>query len=744
MAKRGRSAWVLASCAVVSVMAGLAHGQVALVTNHPVPADVFAEAGFVVDELAYPLMDLRAVREADARDMALGEIPRFAVPNDVQVTPLDAGSVQDLGNGRVAWRLRLTCENAVNMNIGSLWNVPDSVRMYLLDKDGFTPYGAFTSADNHDHGQLWTPIVAGSVMELFVELDERDWDAFAAGFTITRVSTGYRHFGEALMDGLAAREQGADRPEEDDDRSAACHVDVACNDAYPWCLQVKGAAAYTLNGFGTCSGGMLNNVRENRDPIFMSANHCGIHNNPASAVIYWNYQNATCREPGSSASAGAGTCGNIPPGANCNSTTSSGASLIATYQPADWTLVRLSTTPPDSFKVVYLGWDRRSPGVATPSAGFGIHHPGVQEKRISSENNPFATQTISIGGPNISCWRVQYDAGGIEQGSSGSPLFNQAGRVVGTATAVDTLTACFPQFTWYGRLDLAWTNTPAIRTALDPDNTGAETLDLKQFFPDAAPDTFGFEIAYPKNGTVNVPRNGAVSWNGSCNADTFRVIVSQNANLSSPILDQVVPASQTSLVLPTNLLQYSQVYYWGVQATNTLGTVSSLPVAAQFTVAPQPLGNFTLVSPANGALPTGTGGLFQWTTSSGALGYRLEIDDDPGFGSPYTQTVSAPATQALVPSNALQNATTYSWRVIALKAPDELASATWTFTTQSVPRVCPGDVNRDGFTNAADFTILAGSFGQAVTIGSNGDLNDDAFVNASDFTVLAGDFGCQE
>lgn len=58
------------------------------------------------------------------------------------------------------------------------------------------------------------------------------------------------------------------------------------------------------------------------------------------------------------------------------------------------------------------------------------------------------------------------------------------------------------------------------------------------------------------------------------------------------------------------------------------------------------------------------------------------------------------------------------------------------------PAVCVGDLNGDGFTNAADFTILAGNFGASVPVNTGGDLNGDGTVNASDFTILAGDFGC--
>ena len=58
------------------------------------------------------------------------------------------------------------------------------------------------------------------------------------------------------------------------------------------------------------------------------------------------------------------------------------------------------------------------------------------------------------------------------------------------------------------------------------------------------------------------------------------------------------------------------------------------------------------------------------------------------------------------------------------------------------PAVCIGDVNGDGSTNAADFTILAGNFGSNVPPNTGGDLNGDGIVNAADFTILAGDFGC--
>ncbi len=55
---------------------------------------------------------------------------------------------------------------------------------------------------------------------------------------------------------------------------------------------------------------------------------------------------------------------------------------------------------------------------------------------------------------------------------------------------------------------------------------------------------------------------------------------------------------------------------------------------------------------------------------------------------------------------------------------------------------CAGDITGDGFTNSADFNVLASNFGASVTPNTGGDLTGDGLVNSADFNVLAGDFGC--
>lgn len=65
-------------------------------------------------------------------------------------------------------------------------------------------------------------------------------------------------------------------------------------------------------------------------------------------------------------------------------------------------------------------------------------------------------------------------------------------------------------------------------------------------------------------------------------------------------------------------------------------------------------------------------------------------------------------------------------------------------TTFACVEPCPGDLNASGTVDAADFTILAGSFGlQPNATRSEGDLNADGKVDAQDFVIFAGVFGTE-
>ncbi len=450
------------SAVALLALAGAAHGQVREVE---------------VDAWHFGEIPVARLLEEDARDRDGFGPARFAEKHRPMITPADSGTLEDPGDGTVRWRLRLESANALSVNLGMLYDVPPSAVVTLRDADGEAFFRPLTAADNMPHGEFWTPIVAGTSIELDAVVDAEEWEAFEAGFWITDVNFGYRGLREAAAEAMEGRVRGDERGIAPQD---ACLIDVACPEADPWRVQVDGVGLYTINGFLTCSGSMLNNTAEDGDPLFYSADHCGPQGTPAGIVTYWNMQHSTCRPVGSQEN------GEIGDG-EYDQPIVGGTVLVANAPDADSTLVRHLGTVPPEYGIEFLGWDRSFSPI--PSS-VGISHPGVQEKRIAFDFDP-ATFGIFDGSPfglspTIFVWQVFWEEGGVNRGSSGSPMFDANGRVVGTATAagpLDIENYCPQQTTVYGRLDVAWADDPGFAAALDPLGTGQLTLDYLGFAP---------------------------------------------------------------------------------------------------------------------------------------------------------------------------------------------------------------------------------------------------------------------
>lgn len=427
-------------------------------------------------------MDLAEERDRAEQLRTADGLIRFADPRDVDLTPWNSGALTQLQNGRVAWSLRISAPNALNINLGTRFHLPPSATMWLIDEHGDAAIEPLTAADNRPHGEHWTPPIPGASLELYVEMEEAEFDAFADGFAVTRISRGFlgwlgNHPG-----------RGQDDVDQFDAVQLSCNVDVACPQADEWRVQVDSVVAYAANGFLTCSGAVVNNTAEDRTPYVLTAWHClngGAGVNFNSIVVAFNYQNSTCRPPGSGASGGPGDD-------SFSQQTRSGAIFRMSHNESDTLLFELQDPIPESFGAEYVGWSR-SP--ALPGPGVGIHHPGVEEKRISVENgNPQNdVWTLGISGqPTIRGWSMQFDEGVLEGGSSGSPYFDAAGRVRGVASGVGGGFNCTGnQIQVYGGVDDGWdgggTPSTRLRDWLDP--VGANPVSI-----DALGDTFGIQI----------------------------------------------------------------------------------------------------------------------------------------------------------------------------------------------------------------------------------------------------------
>lgn len=328
-------------------------------------------------------------------------------------------------------------------------------RLFIYDQTKTQIRGAFTSKNNGKY--LSTDFIAGD--HITVEYNTTDMKS-TLPFTLLEVgvklpSQFSRGFGDA----------------------GACEVQANCEEGADWQKQRDGVARILVKqGSATfwCSGTLINNARIDGTPYFLTANHCGetaSTSDYSQWLFYFNFQSEDCAQPVFEPEY------QIINGAKLLSHSASGTSAGS-----DFKLLLLSNQVTADYHPYYNGWNRN--GEPSPS-GVTIHHPQGDIKKISTYTNPL----ISAQYNNISedpagkYWGVYWSEtqnghGVTEGGSSGSPIFNNAGLVVGSLTGGGS-SCTFPDAAdYYGKLSTSWETITSkdsnnvLSYWLDPDNTG--------------------------------------------------------------------------------------------------------------------------------------------------------------------------------------------------------------------------------------------------------------------------------
>lgn len=440
-------------------------------SGRPTAFDNGIAALWRVDMRTMPNVDVARLRTEDRQRAARRLPPRFAAPHRVDLTPSNSGAWEAVNADTLVWRLRLESRDALSLNLGfSQYLMPAGGRL-LIYPAGLTK-GAdpslvrvYTSADNESHGQLWTSIVPGDQAVVEVVLPKAK--AGDLKLRIARVNHDYVGFGRvARGTALVANEK---------DISGACNIDVACPAGDEFRNEIRSVGAYTRFGTLYCSGSLVNNSANDRRMLFLTAHHCSMATADAAAsiVVYWNYQNSTCRVPGSTSSGQDGD-GSL-------AQNQSGAIVRATYAPSDFTLLELDDPADPSFNLYWAGWDRRNTSFP---GGTSIHHPRVAEKRITHSLDPL--QISGYFGSGSNHLHVFWAPGGIgttEGGSSGSPLYSPNGRVIGQLHGglASCSTTGAEHSDYYGRIYTSWTGGGASASRLsdwlDASGTSVDFID---------------------------------------------------------------------------------------------------------------------------------------------------------------------------------------------------------------------------------------------------------------------------
>ncbi|MGE4613286.1 MAG: hypothetical protein AAEJ46_02985, partial [Planctomycetota bacterium] len=403
-----------------------------------------------VPTVEVPALDIEALNLDDIERDRNGLAPRYAVPEPVTITPITHGRWTKMNSETAVWRLRTRCKNAISMNYGfSRWLVPVGGEMRIYNMDRTHRIRAFTIDDIQDTGVLWTPAVAGNdvIIEITCALEDR-W-MVEQEVELSSINPGYRGFHEFF--GIPPSTNTGPS------MSGSCNVDVVCPQSATWENEIDCVGVISTGGSLFCTGFMVNNTAQDGTPFFMTADHCGVTGgNAGSLVVYWNYENSTCRPPGSASSGG--------PGNGTLNQFSTGSIYRSGSATSDYTLVELTSPPNPAFGVSFCGWNATT---SQPTSAVGIHHPNVEEKRISFENQ---APTLTTNFVTVNDW----DLGTTEPGSSGSPLFDQNHRVIGQLCCGSA--ACGNNFSDdYGRFSRSW--GLGLGAWLDVANTGQLTVD---------------------------------------------------------------------------------------------------------------------------------------------------------------------------------------------------------------------------------------------------------------------------
>lgn len=302
-------------------------------------------------------------------------------------------SVDDEGLATASLRLKSAGAKTISVFFSSL-HLVGGAKLLICDKGGQEQSAYTGSMLSKVKGELLTQVIAGE--ELIIKCKGDSSEVKTSVIHISHLVHGTRDlFG--LENGLR----------EDD-----CLVDVACSGGDEWRDQIRSVVMFLREDGNGCTGVLMNNCSNDYTPYVHIANHCfaGYPSDPDNWVFYFNYE-----KPG---------CGT---GAASLSQSITGAASVASDYSGDFHLLLLNQSPPASYHPYYAGWDNSGD---VPTNGAFIGHPLTLEKKIGLFSS-VTSASYPEPGFNKPVWYADIDEGGIEGGSSGSPMFDQNKRMVG-------------------------------------------------------------------------------------------------------------------------------------------------------------------------------------------------------------------------------------------------------------------------------------------------------------------------
>lgn len=325
------------------------------------------------------------------------------------------GVIEETADGGFVWAMSISSPDAQAIRVHfKNFSLPRNVEMYFFG-EGTVVDGPYTDAGRNGDGDFWTRSITSDTGTVLLRSvgPVSDADRRQVRFVVQDV-------GHIRGRRLRPVEQSHDTWPCSD--NAPCVVDVNCVNTGPAApaedanARMEWVAGCCIN---TCTGGLLADTDPSTDvPLFLTANHC-FKSSISNLETFFNYTTDSCN----------GTCpdGRVTGGGNPAPSTV-GITVLASGRGGDFTLGQLNEAPPAG--AVFLGWTNAP---IANSDGAGLY-------RISNPNfgpQVYSEHVVDVNAGTCRSWprgeRI-YSAdvvGATMGGSSGSPVVNSAGEVVG-------------------------------------------------------------------------------------------------------------------------------------------------------------------------------------------------------------------------------------------------------------------------------------------------------------------------
>lgn len=333
------------------------------------------------------------------------------------------GATRSDADGATIWTAAFAAPGATALRLHlSNLDLPRGAELYVYNLAG-QAFGPYTRRGPVGNGELYTNTVFGDrlMLQLSVPADVAlprlhvaDLGVMGKRFVAPR----YTPQGVFDANDLGALAKASNLCS----NNASCVVNAACQSSSVVNVAKDAVASMLFQSGGSyyiCTGGLIaDNDTTTVKPYFLTAHHCiGSSGEASSLETYFDYQ-TTCSNP---------NC--TQPYNNTGDTV--GATILSTSSTSDYSFLQLSSAPTTADGVAtYLGWSSTAIANTNNAGLYRISHPQGSPQAYSEgvvDTTKGTCRTLARGNFIYSRDTV----GATEGGSSGSPVLNASGQIVG-------------------------------------------------------------------------------------------------------------------------------------------------------------------------------------------------------------------------------------------------------------------------------------------------------------------------